>query len=30
MIVVERRRETLTGTENLGTESDKTEFLDVV
>ena len=30
MIVVARKRETLAGTENLGTESGKTEFLDVV
>jgi hypothetical protein len=28
--VVERKRETLAGTEDLRTESDKTEFLDVV
>jgi hypothetical protein len=27
---VRRRRETLAGTENLRTENDKTEFLDVV
>ena len=30
MIVVERKKETLAGTENLRTENDKTEFLDVV
>jgi uncharacterized membrane protein len=30
VIVVERKRETLASTENLRTESDKTEVLDVV
>jgi hypothetical protein len=30
VIVVERKRETLAGTENLGIENDKTEFLDAV
>jgi hypothetical protein len=30
VIVVERKRETLAGTENLRTENDKTGFLDVV